>query len=311
MKRKWVTLFMTMMLITSLLTGSIVMANRVQASCKAMEPIVSTDWLEANSNMKHLVILDVRTAAEYASGHIKNSINVPLEVPFSAWLTMKEDLLFELPNTEELFQVIGDCGITKASKIVVVTSMPAPGELPYCIANATRVADTLIYAGLRNVAILDGGYTKWVSEGKEVTTQIPKVKKTVYKSAVDKKMFVSIDTVKNQLGKSIIIDARDYEVYTGEVIEPYANKAGHIPTAKSMPTVSLWNEDGTYKSKNELRVIASQIMGNRDKAIVYCGVGGYASTVWYVLTQVLGFQNVSYYDGSAQEWVKYYDMEIN
>lgn len=311
MKRKWFTVLTVVMMITSILMGSTVMAKVGQTCNKGMDPIVSTDWLQTNSDLSNLVILDVRTAAEYGNGHIKNSINVPLEVPFSAWLTMMDDLLFELPDTKELFEVIGDCGITKASNVVVVTSLPAPGELPYCIANATRVADTLIYAGVKNVALLDGGYTKWAAEGKEVTTIVPTVKKTVYRSVVNRRMFVSIDTVKNQLGKSVIIDARDSGVYSGAVIEPYANKAGHIPTAKSMPTVSLWNEDGTYKSVAELRKIANQILVSNDKVIVYCGVGGYASTVWYVLTQVLGYNNVSYYDGSAQEWVKYYDMELN
>ena len=103
---------------------------------------------------------------------------------------------------------------------------------------------------------------------------------------------------------------QDAEVYAGDVIEPYAPKAGHIETAVSLPTISIWNADGTYKTEEELEELAFNAIGDdkNKEVIIYCGVGGYASSWYYILTDVLKYKNVKIYDGSAQEWVLYNDM---
>ncbi|MCC6604447.1 MAG: sulfurtransferase [Anaerolineae bacterium] len=275
---------------------------------------VSADWLEANSSLNNLVILDIRSSAEYEAGHIPGSINEPFEVPFSAWITMRDDLLLELPDKADLFSAIGALGITKQSVVVVVTQGTAVPPFP--LANATRVADTLIYAGVRHVTILDGGYAKWVEDGKAETQDVPTITPVSFRGSVNHRMFVTIDYVVRQINKprgAILVDARDADVYNGLVIEPWADKPGHIPTARSLPAPLLWNEDGTYKSHDELKALAEAVVGtNRNKEIiVYCGVGGYSSSWWYVLTQELGYTNVKIYDGASQEWVRYYDMVLD
>lgn len=307
MRRELILVLAIVMLFSSLVSGNVAYGCIQE---KLVEPIVSTNWLEANAGLKNLVILDVRSSANYIAGHIPNSISAPFEMPTSTWIIMKDELLLELPEKQDIFNSLGTLGITKKSIVVIVTAAPGPSEPPYSLAGATRVADTLIYAGVKNVAILDGGYTKWVSEGKQVTTEVPVVNETVYISNVKKNMFVPIEYVEKKMGKSIIIDTRDANVYSGEVIEPYADKAGHIPTAKSLPTPLMWNQDGTYKSIDELQEMAASVADKDDNIIVYCGVGGYASSWWYVLTQVLGYRNVKFYDGSAQEWVRYNDMVL-
>jgi thiosulfate/3-mercaptopyruvate sulfurtransferase len=163
---------------------------------------------------------------------------------------------------------------------------------------------------VKNVAVLDGGYPKWATEHKPTSNDVPKVKSIPYSNKVNKEMFVSMDYVRKQIGKPLLIDARDAEVYFGVVIEPFAPKEGHIPHARSLPTPWMWklNPDGTYvyRDKKTLVAMATGVIGrHRDKEIiVYCGVGGYASSWWFVLTQVLGYENVKIFDGSAQEWVK-------
>jgi thiosulfate/3-mercaptopyruvate sulfurtransferase len=305
----------SILVVASLIVNGPVYAQQSLPSHQAVSPVVSTDWLAANSGLEKLVILDIRSAADYAAGHIANAINAPFEVPFSAWITMRDDLLLELPEKDDLFNTLGTLGITKHSLVVVVTVGPAVP--PYPLANATRVADTLIYAGVKKVSILDGGYAKWVGEGRAVATEIPTVTPVTYRHKVDKEMFVSIEDVKKQIekrhNKAIIIDARDADVYNGLVVEPWTDKAGHIPTAKSLPTPLMWNQDGTYKSQAELKEIASAVVGmNKHKEIiVYCGVGGYASSWWFVLTEVLGYKNVKIFDGAAQEWGRYYDMVLD
>ena len=290
-------------------------ASSAFAQRRTIDPIVSPTWLSENSGLADLVILDVRSADNYLADHIPGSINEPWAVPFSAWITMGEgNLLLEVPDEAELFDAIGALGIDTLSKVVVVSS-PNPGEPPhYGLAAATRVADTLIYAGVVNVAILDGGYPGWVAEGLPVTTDVPTVTPVTFDGAVDDDMFVSMFYVASHLLFSDLIDARDADVYFGATTEDFASKAGHIWGASSLPAPWIWDYDTTdglylFKDVELLEDMASRVThwGLRE-VIVYCGVGGYASSWWFVLTQVLGYRHVKFYDGSAQEWVGTYDM---
>lgn len=219
---------------------------------------------------------------------------------------MTDDLLLEVPPEAELFATLGALGITSSSWVVVV-SAPNPGEpASYGFSAATRVADTLIYAGVANTSVLDGGYPRWVADAGPVTTEIPAVTPTTYSGQADSSMFVSTEYVKEHLGRAYVVDARDADVYYGVTVEPWATKAGHIPTAKSLPTPWLWSSDGIFKDVGVLRqmAIGATGPGRGRETIVYCGVGGYASTAWFVLTQVLGYRNVKFYDGAAQAWSK-------
>jgi thiosulfate/3-mercaptopyruvate sulfurtransferase len=233
-------------------------------------------------------------------------ISAPFQVPVSAWIAYTDDLLLERPPQAELFATLGALGISSSSWVVVV-SAPNEGEpASYGYAAATRVADTLIYAGVTNVSVLNGGYPRWIADGSPVTTEAPLVTPTSYNGTVKSSMFVSTQYVKEHLGRSIVIDARDPDVYFGVTLEPFANKAGHIPSARSLPTPWIWSSDGLYRETSELSKMAYGVTGwsGAREIIVYCGVGGYASTAWFVLTQVLGYPNVKFYDGSAQLWAK-------
>jgi thiosulfate/3-mercaptopyruvate sulfurtransferase len=124
--------------------------------------------------------------------------------------------------------------------------------------------------------------------------------------------------VRRNLWRADIVDARDADVYFGVTVEPFAPDAGHIPSATSLPAPWSYVSQGeniyTFKDTETLAAMAAGVLGEGSsywgpKRIVYCGAGGYASVWWFVLTQVLEYQNVRFYDGSAQEWVmKGYDM---
>ena len=282
---------------------------------RELSPIVFTDWLSAHG--AEVVILDIRSPADYAAGHIPGSINEPFVTAFdptcrgpsSNWIIGSKDCLWlQLPETGDLFKTIGNLGIKKDSLVVIVTA-PNPNEPPYFgLANATRVADTLIYAGIKNVAILDGGYPKWAAEGRPASKDPATATPATYEAKVKKEMFVSIEYVRKHVGKAVIVDARDAEVYFGVAIEPFAPREGHIPTARSLPTPWMWklNPHGAYlyRDKETLKAMASGVIGQHkaNEIVVYCGVGGYASSWWFVLTQVLGYENVRIFDGSIQEW---------
>ena len=305
---------LTPILIASLLFGGFSCNSADSSSARMIDSVVSTEWLNTNSGTENLVILDIRSIDAYAAGHIPNAINEPFVVPFSAWITMRDDLLLEIPDTADLLAAIGALGITSNSWIVVVTE-PNAGEPPYYgLSNATRVAMTLIYAGLEQVAILDGGYPKWVADGFATTTDVPAVTPVTYDIAVNEGIFVNIDYAHEHIGEVTIIDARDADVYFGVTVEPFAAKNGHIPSASCLPAPWIWDENEdetyTYKSIATLQAMASGVVGESktQEVIVYCGVGGYASSWWYVLTEVLGYNNVKLFDGAAQEWVLQYDM---
>jgi thiosulfate/3-mercaptopyruvate sulfurtransferase len=325
MKTKTFFAMLAPILILSLIAGCATLTGQEAASGRKIEPIVSTNWLAASMHLKDLVIIDIRSPDAYAAGHIPGSINEPFATAFdpctgptSNWIIGSKDCLWlELPDANDLMRAIGKLGITGDSRVVIVTA-PNPKEPPYFgLANATRVADTLIYAGVSNVAILDGGYPKWLAEERPIDKEVPALSSTTYQGAVNGMMFVPINDVKKRMSDAIIIDARDAVVYAGAVTEPFADKPGHIPNAKSLPAPWIWNEnpDGTYtyKDTKTLGTMASGVAGDpgSQEIIVYCGVGGYASSWWFVLTQALGYQNVKIYDGAAQEWVKHYDMVVD
>jgi thiosulfate/3-mercaptopyruvate sulfurtransferase len=280
---------------------------------RAIAPIVSTRWLEEKINTPNLVILDIRAPDNYAKGHIPDAINLPGLGNFYVCLFSPNcGLWMELPEEGALLTTIGSAGITVDSLVVVVGRTVDP-YAPYAVADAARVAITLLYAGVENVAILNGGYDKWASEGKTTSTQPVTPTAAAYTGAVHKAMFVPKDYVEKKIGKSIIVEAREADVYFGIIQEPWTARAGHIPSAKDLPAPWFWTltKDkkgaityGTWNDADVMREMALAVLGEdaSKEIIVYCGVGGYASAVWFALNQVIGYTNVKIYDGSMQEW---------
>ena len=283
---------------------------------RAIDPIVSTQWLEDNIDTPNLVILDARDPDFYAAGHIPNSINVPGLGNFYLCLFAPDcGLWMELPEDEALFTTIGNAGITGDSLVVVVGRTVDPFAA-YAVADAARVAITLIYAGVDDVAMLNGGYDKWAAEGK-ATSIVPVTPTAVaYTGVADKAMFVTKDYVEKKLKKpkkSTIVETREADIYFGIIQEPWTVRAGHIPSAKDLPAPWFWTFEideygvityGTWKDTSAIREMALAVLGDdaSEEIIVYCGVGGYASPDWFALTQMIGYENAKIYDGSMQEW---------
>ena len=270
---------------------------------RTIDPFVATDWLQDHLD-DGLVVIDLRLDEQYEAGHIPGAISEPFSL-ISAWPDSGE-LILELPPVAELLKSIGGCGMTAASRVVLVGPTPEPGNPPYALADPVRVAATLIYAGVKNVAVLAGGHAKWAAEGREVETTPNEPAPVPYDSPVDDGTWISTQYVKDHLGKAVLVDGRDPDVYFGVSIEEvFADMRGHIPTARCLPAVWVWEADGTYKPVGVIESMAAGVVG-RDKGrevITYCGAGGYAALWWYLLTQLLGYENVKIYDGSMEAWV--------
>lgn len=156
---------------------------------RTIDPLVRAAWLQDELD-SGLVVIDIRFQEEYDAGHIPGAISVPFGL-VSAWSESDDRLLLELPPAEALFEVIGACGITPDSRVVVVGRLEEAGGPPYPLADAVRVAATLMYAGVKNVAILEGAHAMWAREGRPLTTVAPQIERRPYTAAVDSGSWVS------------------------------------------------------------------------------------------------------------------------
>jgi len=289
--------------------------------CYIFGDTVSPWWLNKCKSHMDLVVIDLRSAAEYAAGHIAGSVSMPFE-PVSAWSDMGPgDLLLEMPPSANVWAALGAAGVSNpnpATKIVLVNGVGVPA---FPQAASPRVATTLKYAGISEgrVSVLDGGFPAWLAESYPQTTAVPTITPRTFTATEDRSFLVNRTYVAANINKKsqhiYLIDGRDEAVYNGSVLEDWALKPGHIPSAVNLPAKHIWNADGSWKSPLELLAQLRGAVGygvsrSYGKIIVYCGVGGYASSWYFVLTRILGFENVVMYDGSAQEWSQYYDMEL-
>jgi thiosulfate/3-mercaptopyruvate sulfurtransferase len=267
------------------------------ALARDIPPVVSTAWLEQNLQNPRLVVVDIRKLEEYKEAQIPGSVNVF----YGVWAIKRGDLDNEVPETDDLFDIVGSAGIKGDSLVVVVGKTDAVTDL----VNVPRVAKTLIYAGVPNVAVLDGGFATWAKDKKPVSTAGTKPKTVEYKGKLNAEVFATKTDVLGKLGKATIVDTRMPDFYFGVSKLPFVGKAGHIPGAVSLPSPWIFSE-GMYKAKEELEAMASGVIGTdkTKEVIVYCDTGRICSGWWFVLREVLGYQNVKSYDGSMQDWGK-------
>ncbi len=270
---------------------------------RTIDALVTTEWLEARLGTGDLTVVDIRFTEEYEAGHIPGAVPSPFSL-VSGWAESDDELTLELPADADLFALLGGLGLTRASKVVVVGRLEEAGP-PYPLADAARVATTLVYAGIEDVAILDGAHAKWAREGRPVDQAVVPVVAVEFAGTSSRAMWVSTEYVKRRPEGAILIDSRDADQYFGVSIDPFADMRGHIPGASSMPLAWVWEPDGTYRPADLIAGMATGVIGDdrSREVIAYCGVGGYASTWWFLLTQVLGYTNVKIYDGSMEAWV--------
>jgi thiosulfate/3-mercaptopyruvate sulfurtransferase len=170
----------------------------------------------------------------------------------------------------------------------------------------TRVAWTLKYAGVENVAILDGGFNQWAKANKPVSTDAVKVKSKAYRGKLNQGLFVNKDYVMGRLGKAILLDTRGPAFYQGKEKLAFVPKVGRIKGAVNLPVGQLYTPEGLYKSEADLLALATAAVGaDKTKEIIaYCDTGK-ACTAWtFVLTDLFGYKDVKIYDGSSMEWLK-------
>src|SRR5690242_14010099 len=158
---------------------------------------------------------------------------------------------------------------------------------------------------------MDGGRKKWLAEGKELSTEVPKAAAATYKAKdPDNSLRAFLPDVQDAVkgNKAALVDVRSPQEFTGEILAPpglpeTCQRGGHIPGAKSIPWGKNCNDDGTFKGFEELKALYGAQGVTEDKPVIaYCRIGERSSLTWFALKYLLGFQNVKNYDGSWTEW---------
>jgi len=280
-----------------LLTAALLI-NPAIAPARDVPPIVSVEWLQKNLSNPRLIVMDIRKLEDYGAGHIPGAVYAF----YGTWLYPKESKHMEIPMADDLFEAMGGVGIRGDSIVVVVGRT----DNFFDRIEAARVLCTLFYGGLKDAGILDGGIEAWVREGKPLSTDFVKGKKTVYQGTLNRTIIADKEYAVKQFGKDLFIDVREQVLYSGEKKQEFVTRSGHIPGAVNLPASEAYTPTGTFKSPKELEAIASKAVGT-DKSkelITYCDAGKCCPTWAFVLREVLGYPNVRLYDGSFEEWSK-------
>jgi len=269
--------------------------------------LVTTEWLAEHKDDSGIVVAEVDENPDvYDEGHIPGAVK----------LHWREDLqdpverdLVERPVFEQL---LAERGVSNDTTIVL-----------YGDKNNWFAAYAYWYLkiyGHDDVRIIDGGRQKWIDEDRELTTDAPSPERGEYTAKErDESIRAYRDPVRDGIGSDskALVDVRSPQEYAGDLIAPPgyeqegAQRAGHIPTAQSIPWASAVRDDGTFKPADELRELYQGKGVTPEKEVTaYCRIGERSAHTWFVLRELLGYDTVKNYDGSWTEWGNLVDVPI-
>jgi thiosulfate/3-mercaptopyruvate sulfurtransferase len=262
------------------------------------EVLVSTEWVRKHLGEPGLrvVEVDVDTSA-YEQGHIPGAIGWN-------WTSQLCDTkVRDIVPKGEFEQLLGGSGIDNDTTVILY------GDNNNWFA-AWAFWQMKIY-GHRDVRLMNGGRKKWVEEGRELTTDLPEVAPKSYRaSEPNNSLRVFLPEVREAVERNgvALVDVRSPQEFSGEILAPAglpetAQRGGHIPGAANIPWAKACNDDGTFKSYEELRALYEGMGVTPDRPVItYCRIGERSSHSWFALTYLLGYPKVKNYDGSWTEW---------
>jgi thiosulfate/3-mercaptopyruvate sulfurtransferase len=255
--------------------------------------IVTTDWLAKHLNDDGLVLLQVGDKKEYDAVHIPGAQYIQTS---DISTPRGQGLILELPPVDQLKATFEKFGVTDKSRIIIYFGKDQ-------VTPTSRVYFTLDYLGLGDrTSMLDGGLPAWVAEKRAVTAEVGAVKTGSFTPHPNAKLVVDAAWVSGNINKPgvAILDARDAKFYTGESAGSMP-RAGHIPSAKSIPFSTLVEDSNKFKNPEALRALFSTAgVKPKDSVATYCHIGQQASLLYFV-ARYLGY-DAHLYDGSFQDW---------
>jgi thiosulfate/3-mercaptopyruvate sulfurtransferase len=260
--------------------------------------LVDADWVEAHLDDPGVVLVEVdEDTTAYDKGHIRGAVKLDWRKD------LQDPVRRDFVDRHGFEQLMSERGIGNDDTVVL-----------YGGNNNWFAAYAYWYFrlyGQQGVKLLDGGRKKWELESREMVTAVPARPRTSYQATEqDSSLRALRDEVIAAIGKRNLVDVRSPDEFTGKLLAPahlpqeQAQRAGHIPTAKNIPWSKAANDDGTFKSDDELRALYQDEAGldfSKD-TIAYCRIGERSAHTWFVLHELLGQPRVKNYDGS---WTEY------
>jgi thiosulfate/3-mercaptopyruvate sulfurtransferase len=259
--------------------------------------LVSADWAEKNLDTPGVVFVEVdEDTTAYDGGHIPGAIKLDWKKD------LQDPIRRDFVNRQQFEALLSARGIGNDDKVVLYG-----GNNNWFAAYAYWYFK--LY-GHGDVKLLDGGRKKWELDNRTLTTEMASRAATTYgASEQDLSIRAFRDDVVAAIGVQNLVDVRSPDEYAGRLLAPahlpqeQAQRPGHVPTAISVPWSKAANEDGTFKSDDELRKIYAQAgLDDSKDTIAYCRIGERSSHTWFVLQELLGHARVKNYDGS---WTEY------
>ncbi|MFC4055611.1 sulfurtransferase [Actinomadura syzygii] len=259
--------------------------------------LVDTDWVESHLDDPGLVLVEVdEDVSAYDKGHIRGAVKID-------WKTELQDpVRRDFVDKTGFEQLLSAKGIANDDLVILYG-----GNNNWFAAYAYWYFK--LY-GHDKVQLLDGGRKKWELDSRELVTDVPSRPTTEY-TAKDQDLSIRAfrDEVVDAIGTKNLIDVRSPDEFSGKLLAPahlpqeQSQRAGHVPTARSIPWSKAANDDGTFRSDDELRELYSEAGVDLNKStIAYCRIGERSSHTWFALRELLGLSDVKNYDGS---WTEY------
>jgi thiosulfate/3-mercaptopyruvate sulfurtransferase len=264
----------------------------------AKDVLIETQWVEEHLDDESIRIVEVdENPALYAEAHIPGAIGFD-------WKTdLQDQVKRDFLGPDDFGELMGSRGISNDHTVVL-----------YGDRNNWFAAYTywyFKYYGHDKVLLMNGPREKWIAENRPTTTDVPDYDAASFSAGgPDDAIRAKRDEVFDKLDSDTsLVDVRSPQEYSGELIamagyeQEGAQRAGHIPGAASVPWAQAVNEDGTFKSAEELRELYTEkgVLNGND-VIAYCRIGERSAHTWFVLHELLGHDDVKNYDGSWTEW---------
>jgi thiosulfate/3-mercaptopyruvate sulfurtransferase len=259
--------------------------------------LVSADWAEKNLETPGVVFVEVdEDTTAYDGGHIPGAVKIDWKKD------LQDPVRRDFVNQAQFSALLSERGISNDDTVVLYG-----GNNNWFAAYAYWYFK--LY-GHRDVKLLDGGRKKWELDARPYSKDVPQRSRASYSaSAPDLSIRAFRDEVVESIGVQNLVDVRSPDEFAGRLLAPahlpqeQSQRGGHIPTAINVPWSKSANEDGTFKSDDELAKIYGEAgLDNGKDTIAYCRIGERSSHTWFVLKEILGHQNVKNYDGS---WTEY------
>jgi thiosulfate/3-mercaptopyruvate sulfurtransferase len=267
-----------------------------------MNPLVTTEWLAAELGKTDIRVID---ATLFLSGHARDA-RAEFEaahIPSAVFFDIDEvsdttsALPHMLPPPEKFASRMQALGLGDGSRIIVYDNSP--------LRSAARVWWMLTLFGAHEVSILDGGFAKWIAEGRATESGKPIVRHRHFTVWADKSLVRDGKQMTENLRSKaeLVIDARSAGRFAGTEPEPRASlRSGHIPGSKNLPFDQLFNEDGTYKSPEAIKALFDGIGVDFSQPLIGTCGSGVTSAALAFAAALIGHPKMAIYDGSWSEW---------